>query len=107
MPKPSTKSSAKKTKSYNKPWLAEKSKIKNASGLHARATALFVTLAKQFLANVEIGKEGQYVNGKSILAVLMLGALQGETITIRTKGPQAKEALEQLKKLVELGFNEL
>ena len=116
MPKPSTKSSAKKTKNSNRResdgreseggWVTARFEIPNASGLHARAAAVFVKVAKPFAAEIEIAKEGQIVNGKSILAVLMLGAEKGQTIEIRAKGLQAQQALTSLGELILAGFNE-
>jgi len=93
----STKSCVKKTKNF---------KIKNATGLHARAAAAFVKVAKQFPAEISVKKGKLSVNGKSILGVLMLGAEQGQTIEIEAKGVQAQDALNQLGELIEAGFHE-
>jgi phosphocarrier protein len=85
--------------------LAEVS-IVNKRGLHARASATFVKTAEQFDAEISVTKDGQTVNGGSIMGLLMLGASPGSTILIETEGPEAEEALEALTALVEARFNE-
>jgi len=80
--------------------------IRNKRGLHARATAKFVRAAETFDADVSVTKNGESVNGASIMALLSLGAARGTTILIETKGPEAEEALEALIGLVEAGFHE-
>jgi phosphocarrier protein len=80
--------------------------IRNRRGLHARATAKFVSLAEKYDADVTVTKDGVSVNGGSIMALLTFGAAQGSTILIETKGQEAEEALEALIGLVEAGFHE-
>jgi phosphocarrier protein HPr len=80
--------------------------ICNELGMHARAATKFVQLATKFDAEVFVEKDGQEVNGKSIMGVLMLVASMGSTIIIRTRGPQAREAGEALAKLVQERFGE-
>jgi phosphocarrier protein HPr len=80
--------------------------IMNKRGLHARASATFVKTAEQFDAEISVTKDGQTVNGGSIMGLLMLGASPGTTILIETEGPEAEEALEALTALVEARFNE-
>jgi phosphocarrier protein HPr len=80
--------------------------IVNRRGLHARASAIFVRTAERFDAEVSVTKDGQTVNGESIMGLLMLGANRGSTILIETEGPEAEEALETLIALIEAGFNE-
>jgi len=80
--------------------------IRNKRGLHARATSKFVKLAEKHDADVTVTKNGESVNGGSIMGLLTLGAAQGSTILIETKGPEAEEALEALIGLVEAGFHE-
>lgn len=84
--------------------------IVNPLGLHARAASKLVALANKFSADVYVGRagqEGQEVNGKSILGVLMLACAQGSTITLRCEGDDAAEAYEALAALVNDGFGEL
>lgn len=80
--------------------------ICNELGMHARAATKFVQLASKFGCEVFVEKDGQEVNGKSIMGVLMLVASMGSVIIIRTRGAQAREAGEALAKLVEERFGE-
>ena len=80
--------------------------LKNKRGLHARASAKFVTLASGLSASVEVDKDGSRVCGTSIMGLMMLGAAFGDSITIRAEGEGAEEALAQLVDLVEDRFGE-
>ena len=80
--------------------------IGNKRGLHARASAKFVTLAAQIDAEVEVEKDGTKVCGTSIMGLMMLGAAMGDTITISATGMGAEAAVEQLAALVEARFHE-
>jgi phosphocarrier protein HPr len=80
--------------------------ICNELGMHARAATKFVQLASTFSCDVFVEKDGQEVNGKSIMGVLMLVASMGSVILIRTRGPQAEPAGRALAKLVEERFGE-
>ena len=81
--------------------------IVNPLGLHARAAAKLVGVANKYDADVYVGKDGQEVNGKSILGVLMLACGQGSTITLRAEGKDAEKAHDALAQLVTEGFGEL
>ena len=78
----------------------------NKRGLHARASAKFVTLASQIDAQIEVEKDGTKVCGTSIMGLMMLGAAMGDTITISASGFGAEEAVEKLAELVEARFHE-
>jgi phosphocarrier protein len=80
--------------------------IVNKLGLHARAAALFVQAAKKFDAKVTVFKDGQSVDGRSIMGVMMLAAEQGSRIDVETVGPQAQPALDAIRELVANRFNE-
>jgi phosphocarrier protein len=80
--------------------------MRNRRGLHARASARFVTLAAGLPAAVEVEKDGSRVCGTSIMGLMMLGAAFGDSITIHTDGDGADEALESLVALVEDRFGE-
>ena len=80
--------------------------IRNELGMHPRAATKIVQLASRYGCEVFVEKDGQEVNGKSIMGVLMLVASMGSVIIIRTRGPQAREAGEALAKLVEERFGE-
>ena len=81
--------------------------ILNKVGLHARPAALFVQTAARFKdTRIEVIKNGQLRDAKSILSVLTLGVSQGTTITVRAEGPQAEAALAALADLVDRDFGE-
>ena len=80
--------------------------VRNKRGLHARASAKFVTLAAELDAEVEVEKDGTKVTGTSIMGLMMLGAAMGDTITISAVGEGADEAVERLVELVEARFHE-
>ncbi len=80
--------------------------ISNKRGLHARASAKFVTLAAAQSAHVIVAKDGQEVVGTSIMGLMMLGAAKGDQIIIATEGDGAEEALGLLTALVEDRFGE-
>ena len=78
----------------------------NKRGLHARASARFVTIAAEQSADVEVEKDGSKVCGTSIMGLMMLGAAMGDSITIRAEGEGAEAAVEALVQLVEDRFGE-
>jgi phosphocarrier protein len=80
--------------------------VRNKMGLHARPAALIVQTANKFPCDVTLMKDGQNVNGKSIMGVLMLAAAQGTTVTVKTEGEQAKQCSDAITELFEKGFNE-
>ncbi len=80
--------------------------IVNELGLHARAATLFVQTASQYEADVFVSKDGQEVNGKSILGILTLIAIKDSQIAIRAEGPGAEQAIEALEQLVAQRFGE-
>jgi phosphocarrier protein len=80
--------------------------ITNRRGLHARASAKFVTLASGFEAVVTVARDGQEVVGTSIMGLMMLGAGIGETIEVKADGPDADAALAAIVGLVEGKFGE-
>ena len=80
--------------------------VTNKRGLHARASAKFVTLASQIDAQIEVEKDGTRVCGTSIMGLMMLAAGQGHAILIEAEGADARAALEALIVLIESGFGE-
>ncbi len=80
--------------------------VPNKRGLHARASAKFVTLASGLPAEVQVEKDGSSVCGTSIMGLMMLGAAMGDTITISAEGDGAEEAVTALADLVEGKFGE-
>lgn len=80
--------------------------IRNKRGLHARASARFVTLASTFDAVVTVAKDGASVVGTSIMGLMMLAAAPGDTVDLSAEGVQADAALAALVALVEGKFGE-
>lgn len=80
--------------------------IINPQGIHARPADLFVRKANQFASHIEIIKDGERVDGKSILGILTLAAEQGAQLFIEARGADAAKAIEELARLVEQGFEE-
>ncbi len=80
--------------------------IRNKRGLHARASAKFVTLASSFDAAVEVSKDGSSVCGTSIMGLMMLAAAPGDDIVIAGTGLGAEQAVAALARLVEDKFGE-
>ena len=80
--------------------------IQNQKGLHARASAKFVTCASDFDAEVEVSKDGAAVSATSIMGLMMLAASPGCTIRMEATGSQAREAIAALLELVNDKFGE-
>jgi len=80
--------------------------IINKRGLHARASAKFVKMASTFEAEVTVSKDGQTVDARSIMGLMMLAAGPGASIEIAAEGAEAESALEALAKLVADRFDE-
>ena len=80
--------------------------ISNRRGLHARAAAKFVKLARGFDAEITVIKRGQTVSGRSILGLMMLAAGPGTELEITAVGREAKEAIEVLSSIITAKFEE-
>jgi phosphocarrier protein HPr len=80
--------------------------VVNRLGLHARPAAMFVRIASRHRAEIWVAKEGEEINGKSIMGLMMLAAGQGSKLRIRCDGPDADKAMEELEELIKAGFNE-
>ncbi len=80
--------------------------IINKLGLHARAAAQLVQLASSFSSHIEIEKDNQRVNGKSIMGVMMLAAAKGTQLDIMVEGPDEQDAIEKLCELIADRFDE-
>jgi phosphocarrier protein len=80
--------------------------IQNELGLHARAATKLVQLASKYPCELTIAKDGNEVNGKSIMGVLMLVATKGTTILLRARGDRAAEAVAAIAALVDDKFGE-
>lgn len=86
--------------------LKKKLKIQNKLGLHARASAKFVSVASKFLSEIEISKDNQVVNGKSIMGVMMLACAQGSEIELLIDGEDESELCQEITALIENKFGE-
>ena len=80
--------------------------IVNKLGLHARAAAKLVTCAGTFASHIQLERQGQRVNGKSIMGVMMLAAAQGSSVTLLIDGEDEKGACAALENLVANRFGE-
>lgn len=80
--------------------------IINKLGMHARAAAQFVQLASSFSSNIEIEKDNQRVNGKSIMGVMMLAANKGSNVTLHADGEDENDSINKLEELINNRFNE-
>src|SRR5437667_9831282 len=80
--------------------------IVNRLGLAGRPAAMFVRIASRYRSEIWVSKEGEEVNGKSIMGLMMLAAGQGSKLRIRCEGPDAEEAMEELEALINARFNE-
>jgi phosphocarrier protein HPr len=74
--------------------------IQNEQGLHARPAALFVQIANKFDCDISVIKDGEEVNGKSIMGILMLAAEQGAKISLKAIGSDAEEAVIELERVL-------
>jgi phosphocarrier protein len=86
--------------------VSETFEIINELGLHARAATRLVKLAERFEAEIELEKDGQRANAKSIMGVLLLCGQRGSKITIIATGSDAAEAVEQMGALIRDRFGE-
>ena len=80
--------------------------ITNKLGLHARAVVKFVNLANRFVSSVRIEKDGNKIDGKSILGILTLAAVQGTRITLKVSGKDQDAAMAALADLINDKFQE-
>ena len=80
--------------------------IINKLGLHARAAAKFVACTSAFSSNIQVGKDGQQVDGKSIMSAMMLAAGKGSVLELEIQGSDEEAALDALKTLIENRFHE-
>ena len=80
--------------------------LRNRLGLHARAAAKFVHSAATFEAKITITKDGDEVDGKSILGLLLLAAGKGTALLVRAEGSDEEQALAALRDLVDRKFDE-
>ena len=80
--------------------------IKNKLGLHARAAAKLTQLASKFPCDVQAGNEGQLVNAKSVMGLLLLCGSKGTSLIIEADGDRAEEAVQAIGELIDARFGE-
>jgi len=80
--------------------------VLNKLGVHARPAALFVKTANKFVSNITVEKDGEQVNGKSIMGLMMLAAGQGSKLVVIAEGPDAEAAVHELASLFQRKFDE-
>jgi len=86
--------------------ISKELQIVNRLGLHARAAAQLVKLANSFTSDVLVEKDGEQVNAKSIMGILMLAAVCGSSITVEVTGEDAQVAMAAIEEMVNNGFGE-
>jgi phosphocarrier protein HPr len=94
-------STAKKSKSHSKELV-----VSNKLGIHARPAALFVKTTNRFNCEIFVEKDGEKVNGKSIMGLMMLAAGPGSKLTIYCEGEDCMEALAEVEALMKRKFDE-
>jgi phosphocarrier protein HPr len=80
--------------------------VSNKLGIHARPAAMFVKTANRFHCDIFVEKDGEKVNGKSIMGLMMLAAGPGSKLTVHAQGQDASQALAELETLIQRKFDE-
>ena len=81
-------------------------RVTNKLGIHARPAAMFVKTANRFNCDIFVEKDGEKVNGKSIMGLMMLAAGPGSKLTVHAQGQDASQALAELEILIKRKFDE-
>ena len=87
-------------------FLTKELTIVNKLGIHARPAAMFVKTANRFSCDIFVEKDGEKVNGKSIMGLMMLAAGPGSKLTVHAHGQDASQALTELETLIKRKFDE-
>ena len=87
-------------------FLTKELTIINKSGIHARPAAMFVKIANRFGSDIFVEKDGEKINGKSIMGLMMLAAGPGSKVTLHVKGIDAAAAILELEALIQRKFDE-
>ncbi len=80
--------------------------IMNRLGLHARPSAMFVKVCSRFKCDVWVEKDGEQINGKSIMGLMMLAAGQGSKLQVTCEGADAQKALHEIEAVIQRKFDE-
>ena len=87
-------------------FLTKEVTIANKLGIHARPAALFVKTANRFTCDIYVEKDGEKVNGKSIMGLMMLAAGPGSKLTVHADGTDAQAAIDEIETLIKRKFDE-
>ena len=87
-------------------FLTKELTIANKLGIHARPAAMFVKTANRFACDIFVEKDGEKINGKSIMGLMMLAAGPGSKLTLHVRGADAQNAIVDLEALVKRKFDE-
>jgi phosphocarrier protein len=87
-------------------FLTKELTIANKLGIHARPAALFVKTANRFAAEIFVEKDGEKINGKSIMGLMMLAAGPGSKLTLHVRGADALAAIAEIEALIKRKFDE-
>jgi phosphocarrier protein len=98
--------SAKKLTDNNGDTMTRDMLVANKLGIHARPAAMFVKTANRFSCDIFVEKDGERVNGKSIMGLMMLAAGPGSKLTVHAQGQDASQALTELETLIKRKFDE-
>jgi len=90
----------------NSEFLTKELTVSNKLGIHARPEALFVKTANRFTCEIFVEKDGEKINGKSIMGLMMLAAGPGSKVTLHVRGTDATQAIAELEALVQRKFDE-
>ncbi len=80
--------------------------VSNKLGLHARPAAMFVRVANRFSADIQVEKDGEEINGKSIMGLMLLAAGCGSRLKITVTGSDAGDMVKALEELIARKFDE-
>src|SRR5258707_15425029 len=80
--------------------------VANKLGIHARPAALFVKIANRYHCDIFVEKDGEKVNGKSIMGLMMLAAGHGSKLLITCEGPDADKAVAEIEEVIRRKFDE-
>lgn len=80
--------------------------VSNQLGIHARPAAMFVKVANKFKCEIYVEKDGERINGKSIMGLLMLAAGPGTKLTVEAEGNDAPAAIDEIEALLKRNFDE-
>lgn len=86
--------------------LSKELTVQNKLGIHARPAAMFVKTASRFTSEIMVEKDGETVNGKSIMGLMMLAAGPGCKLTLHATGADAQTAVTEIEELLKRKFDE-